>query len=57
VLPGKRYLDWNVPDPAGQPALEVRRIRDELDLLVGDLLTYLPSADAAGIHHPKGTAS
>jgi arsenate reductase len=41
VNPKTRYLDWTVPDPAGQPLTEVRRIRDELDLLVTDLLTAL----------------
>ena len=28
--PGKRYLDWDVPDPAGQPIEKVRAIRDEI---------------------------
>lgn len=41
VLPGKRYLDWTVPDPEGQDMVEVRRIRDEIGLLVDDLLTEL----------------
>ncbi|MBW8806782.1 MAG: arsenate reductase ArsC [Catenulisporales bacterium] len=57
VLPGKRYLDWNVPDPAGRPPIEIRRIRDELDLLIGDLIGYLPGAEAADIHNPRGTVS
>jgi len=39
LAPGVRYLDWIIPDPAGQPLDEIRRIRDELDLLVNDLLT------------------
>jgi protein-tyrosine-phosphatase len=55
VLPGKRYLDWNVPDPEGKDMVEVRRIRDELDLLVTDLLTYLPEAADRGTDDPKGT--
>lgn len=38
ILPGKRYLDWSVPDPEQADAAEVRRIRDELDLLVEELL-------------------
>jgi protein-tyrosine-phosphatase len=41
LLPHTRYLDWAVPDPAHRPPPEVRRIRDELDLLVTDLLTTL----------------
>jgi arsenate reductase len=44
VLPGVRYQDWPVPDPAHRPPAEIRRIRDELDLLVTDLLTGM-SAD------------
>ena len=30
VLPGKRYLDWELEDPAGKPLAEVRKIRDEI---------------------------
>lgn len=30
IFPGKRYLDWEVGDPAGLPIAEVRPIRDEL---------------------------
>jgi arsenate reductase len=30
VLPGKRYVDWDLPDPAGQPIDVVRPIRDEI---------------------------
>ena len=30
VLPGKRYLDWNLPDPAGRPVEEVRALRDDI---------------------------
>lgn len=41
VLPGKRYLDWTVPDPSGRSRVEVRRIRDEIDLLVVDLMAEL----------------
>jgi arsenate reductase len=29
-IPGKRYLDWDLRDPAGQPIDEVRAIRDEI---------------------------
>jgi arsenate reductase len=38
IYPGKHYLDWNLADPAGQCAEEVRRIRDELDARVRQLL-------------------
>ncbi len=29
-IPGKRYLDWNLPDPKGRPLTEVRATRDEI---------------------------
>ncbi len=41
VYPGKRYLDWELDDPAGQPLEVVRRIRDEIDARVRALLTDL----------------
>ncbi len=31
VLPGKRYVDWELPDPAGAPIEEVRTVRDEIE--------------------------
>jgi protein-tyrosine-phosphatase len=31
VYPGTRYLDWDVPDPAGLPLEAVRPIREEID--------------------------
>ena len=37
VLPGKRYLDWNLQDPIGLPVEGVRPIRDEIERLVGEL--------------------
>jgi len=39
--PGKRYLDWNLPDPAGNAVEGVRPIRDEIDRLVRQLLDEL----------------
>ena len=30
VLPGKRYVDWNLPDPIGRPVEEVRALRDDI---------------------------
>ena len=40
-IPGKRYLDWDLADPAGQPLDAVRRIRDEIDTRVGVLVSEL----------------
>jgi protein-tyrosine-phosphatase len=41
VYPGKRYLDWQLPDPAGRPVEQVRPIRDEIDRRVRALLADL----------------
>jgi arsenate reductase len=38
VIPGKRYVDWELPDPAGRPIDEVRVTRDEIKDRVGELL-------------------
>jgi len=39
--PGKRYLDWDLTDPAGKALDEVRPIRDEIDRRVRELLVEL----------------
>jgi protein-tyrosine-phosphatase len=36
-IPGKRYIDWNLPDPKGRPAEEVRALRDEIQRRVETL--------------------
>jgi protein-tyrosine-phosphatase len=41
VYLGKRYLDWELPDPAGKRVEEVRPIRDEIDRRVQELMTEL----------------
>ena len=41
IYPGKRYLDWELPDPAGQDLNTVRAIRDEIDARVRVLLAEL----------------
>ena len=41
VYPGKRYLDWELDDPAGRPLDEVRPIRDDIELRVRGLLSEL----------------
>lgn len=40
-IPGKRYLDWDLPDPADLPLDEVRAIRDEINRRVGQLIQDL----------------
>ena len=41
LFPGKRYLDWELDDPAGKGVDDVRVIRDEIDARVRDLLAEL----------------
>ena len=38
IFPGKRYLDWELPDPAGQGVGSVRPIRDEIRKRVEELI-------------------
>lgn len=40
-IPGKRYVDWDLPDPKGRSVEEVRAIRDEIGRRVADLLAEL----------------
>jgi arsenate reductase len=37
VIPGKRYIDWDLQDPAGQTVDTVRTIRDEIERRVAEL--------------------
>jgi len=43
IFPGKRYLDWDLPDPAGKDVAAVRPIRDEIrrrvEVLLAELVT------------------
>ena len=47
VYPGKRYLDWELDDPAGKPLEEVRRIRDDIERRVKTLVEELASSARA----------
>ncbi|WP_329168125.1 arsenate reductase ArsC [Streptomyces sp. NBC_01267] len=55
VFPGKQYLDWQLPDPAGQGVRAVRPIRDEIRARIEALIAHVlgsqgtapPSADGA----------
>src|SRR5918999_1011485 len=40
-IPGKRYLDWDLPDPKGRPLEEVREVRDEIERRAGELAEEL----------------
>jgi arsenate reductase len=46
-LPGRRYLDWDLPDPKGQPLDAVRATRDEIAARVEQLVAELDQAPAA----------
>ena len=41
VLPGKRFVDWDLPDPSGRSLDEVRALRDEIDRRLGELAAEL----------------
>ena len=40
-IPGKRYVNWHLPDPKGRPLDEVREIRDDIESRVEQLLAEL----------------
>lgn len=43
-VPGKRYIDWDLEDPAGRPVGEARSLRDEIGVRVESLLSELDAA-------------
>lgn len=47
VFPGKRYLDWELPDPAGRGVEAVRPIRDEIEKRIRGLLAEIAPASQA----------
>ena len=47
VYPGKRYLDWELTDPAGKTAEQIRPIRDDIDARVQALVAELTGPPAA----------
>ena len=40
-IPGKRYIDWDLPDPKGMPITDVRRLREEIRRRLQDLIKRL----------------
>jgi protein-tyrosine-phosphatase len=46
IFPGKRYLDWELPDPSGLPVEQIRPIRDELHQRVATLVEELTTTAA-----------
>ena len=45
-IPGKRYVDWELDDPASRPIDDVRRIRDDIRLRVEALVGEFATAEA-----------
>ena len=41
IYPGREYLDWDIPDPVGQPLNAVREIRDDIEARVRDFLNRI----------------
>lgn len=41
VIPGRRYIDWDLTDPKGLPMADVRRIRDDIKTRVASLVEEL----------------
>lgn len=44
-IPGKRYIDWDLPDPKGRPLEGVRATRDEIEQRVTALVAELDAED------------
>jgi arsenate reductase (thioredoxin) len=43
-IPGKRYIDWDLPDPRGRPVAEVRALREEITGRVRALVAELDAS-------------
>jgi arsenate reductase (thioredoxin) len=53
-IPGKRYIDWNLPDPKGRPIEEVRALRDDIAERVKALAADLSKQSA---QHARGVTA
>ncbi|HMJ97393.1 MAG TPA: arsenate reductase ArsC [Thermoleophilaceae bacterium] len=49
-IPGKRYIDWDLQDPAGLRLEQVRHIRDDIARRVGELVTELDGEGGIRTH-------
>jgi arsenate reductase len=56
IYPGKRYLDWELADPAGQSLEDVRPIRDDIEARVRGLLAELGVAAGDDLDRPDPQA-
>jgi arsenate reductase len=41
LVPGKRYINWHLPDPKEHPLDEVRKLRDDVATRIEELVTEL----------------
>src|SRR5436190_20759682 len=53
-VPGKRYIDWDLDDPAGRPLQDVRRIRDDIGRRVDSLIAELAPSGERGPMRRRG---
>jgi len=44
VIPGRRYIEWDLPDPKEMPIESVREVRDDIDARVRELIKNLDRA-------------
>jgi len=44
-IPGKQYIDWELPDPKGMPLPEMRRVRDEIQRRVQELIRQMERSE------------
>jgi arsenate reductase len=44
-IPGKQYIDWELPDPKGMPLPGVRRVRDEIQRRVQELIRQMERSE------------
>lgn len=51
-VPGVRYIDWELPDPAGRPIAEVRATRDEIARRVQNLVSELDDSSTTTMNRP-----
>lgn len=55
VFPGKRYLDWQLEDPAGLGVAGVRPIRDEIEQRIQQLISELSVPNSGDDQRTRGT--
>jgi arsenate reductase (thioredoxin) len=48
-IPGKRYIDWDLPDPKGRPLEEVRATREDIARRVRELVAELDGVELDGV--------